>query len=247
MHLRYSTTRRKGKTYRYAQLVESYRRKDGKPAVRVVAHLGALPEPLVERLRVAVKAANSGQAVLLASEAAAMLDGLDVANRRYLDLAVLRDCWDHWELSSLLDELAGPSERSLAFSAVVLPLVLQRCCIPSSKLEATRWVPRTALPEILGFEPSAFNNTRVHRALDSLHTIDEQLQQRLVGRYQQRDGAFGALFMDVTDTYFEGIGCPLAQQTRTKTEMPNKRCIGIVLLVNSCEVPGYVESAVQRP
>jgi hypothetical protein len=43
--------------------------------------------------------------------------------------------------------------------------------------------------------------------------------------------------MDVTDTYFEGIGCSMAELTRTKTEMPHKRCLSIALLVNDKGYP----------
>ena len=237
MHLRHVTSHRNGKTYRYAQLVESYRRQDGKPAVRVVKHLGKLPEPVFDALRIALQAAREGKGVLLHSEVAELLSGSTLANLRYLDLAVLVDVWRQWKLGDLLNELAGPSEVHLPFGDVVLSLVLQRCCEPDSKLAATRWVPNTALPELLGFEPPVFHNTRVHRVLTKLFDVTEALQDRLVATYLQRGGRFQALFMDVTDTYFEGIGAPMAQLTRTKSEMPNKRCLGIVLLVNEHGFP----------
>ncbi|MBI2894233.1 MAG: hypothetical protein HYY06_11840, partial [Deltaproteobacteria bacterium] len=44
MHVRISTVRRADRTYCYAQLVESYRRPDGMPAHRVLAHLGTRSE-----------------------------------------------------------------------------------------------------------------------------------------------------------------------------------------------------------
>jgi len=237
MHLRHVTSRRNGKTYRYAQLVESYRREDGKPAVRVVKHLGKLPKPVFDAFRIALQAAREGNGVVLQSEVAELLSGSTLANLRYLDLAVLVDVWRQWRLGAVLDELAGPSEVHLPFGDVVLALVLQRCCVPDSKRGATRWVPNTALPELLGFEPSVFHNTRVHRVLTQLFDVTEVLQDRLVAAYLRRGGRFQALFMDVTDTYFEGLGAPMAELTRTKTEMPNKRCLGIVLLVNEHGFP----------
>lgn len=237
MHLRRVTSKRKGKTYRYAQLVESYRRDDGKPAVRVIKHLGTLPDSLFDLLRTALEANRKGDTLVLGSEAAEMLSGSTLANRRYLDMAVLIDCWRHWGLSELLDELAGAQATSLSFSEVVLPLVLQRCCAPGSKVEATRWIATTALPEVLGLDTAAFHNSRVHRSLQTLYEVTGTLQQRLSERCSDQDGPFGVLFMDVTDTYFEGIGCPMAEQTRTKTEMPHKRCLGIVLLATEQGYP----------
>ncbi len=237
MHLRHVTSTSNGKTYRYAQLVESFRRDDGKPTVRVVKHLGKLPDAVFNAFRIALDAARKGDALVLRSEVAELLSGSTLANRRYLDLAVLIDCWRQWDLSELLDELAGDQATSLSFADVILPLVLQRCSAPGSKLEATRWVPTTSLPEVLGFDVAAFHNTRIHRSLETLHKVTGDLQHRLCERYSSRDGDCGVLFMDVTDTYFEGVGCPMAERTKTKTEMPHKRCIGIVLLANEHGYP----------
>ncbi len=171
------------------------------------------------------------------SEVAKLLSGSTLANLRYLDIAVLIECWHQWDLSTLLDELAGDHATSLSLSEVILPLVLQRCCAPRSKLEATRWVPTTAIPEVLGLDIDAFHNSRIHRSLSTLFDVTDRFQQELCKRYLKNDGVSQVLFMDVTDTYFEGIGCSMAQQTRTKSEMPNKRCLGIILLANEYGYP----------
>lgn len=237
MHLRITTKKTKSKTYRYVQIVESYRREDGVPTKRVIAQLGDLSQPLIDSLQAAFKAARSGDALVLRSEVAKMLSGSTLANRRYLDLAVYMDCWRQWGLSTLLEDLAGNKRLKLAFCDVILQLVLQRCCEPSSKLNATRWVPKTALPELLSFDVSSFHNSRIHRDLEALDNINEPLQQRLCSLYSSRDKNPGVMFMDVTDTHFEGIGCPMAELTKTKTEMPHKRCLGIVLLANEHGFP----------
>ncbi|MCK5802956.1 MAG: hypothetical protein KAI66_09000 [Lentisphaeria bacterium] len=236
MHLRVSTVRRQGQIYRYAQLVQSVRDTRGKSTTRVIKHLGKLPEPIINAFRIALQAARDGDSIVLQSEVAELLSGSTLANRRYLDLAVLIDCWNQWRLSDLINDLAGDQGTSLSLAEVVLPLVLQRCSAPGSKLGATRWVPTTALPEVLGFDVAAFHNSRVHRVLEKLYSVTSSLQQRLSQLCSDQDGASGVMFMDVTDTYFEGIGSPMAEQTRTKTEMPHKRCLGIVLLA---EEHGY--------
>lgn len=238
--MRVSTVKRNGKTYRYAQLVESYRRDDGVPTTRVLKHLGALPEPVIDALRVALKAGREGKAVVLASDVASLLQGTTVANLRYLDIATLLRVWKRWGIDQELDALAEElrdADTDLSLAEAVFPLVAQRCCAPASKLRATRWVPNTALPELLGFDPPAFNNSRVHRTLTDLHAITDRLQERLPRLYQERDGTFAVTFMDTTDTYFEGLGCPMAEHTRTKSEIPNKRCLSIVLLANEHGYP----------
>lgn len=47
----------------------------------------------------------------------------------------------------------------------------------------------------------------IHIYIDSVET---ELQQGLVRRYQQKDGAFSVLFTDVSDAWFEGRGPDLA-------------------------------------
>lgn len=237
MHLRKCINKKRGKTYVYYQLVESFRRPDGMPATRIVKHLGKLPEYMAEGIKLAIKANRENQALFLESELADVIEGGTKQNLRYLDLAVLSDCWSQLGVADIMEELMPPSEALLTPTQAVLPLILQRCCVPRSKLQSTRWVPTTALPELLHFEETSFNNSRVHRTLESLFSIMEPLQQRLSESYERRDGATSALFMDVTDTYFEGIGCPTAELTRTKSKMPNKRCIGIVMLVNERGYP----------
>ena len=105
MHVRASTVRRDDRTYRYAQLVQSCRGPDGRSTQRVVKHLGKLPDPVIAAIQVALRAHTSGDAVLLASDVAELLAARDVASRRYLDLAVLIDCWRSWQLDPLLEDV----------------------------------------------------------------------------------------------------------------------------------------------
>ena len=68
MHLRVSTKKQNGKTYRYAQLVESYRRDDGVPAHKVVANLGQLSELEIQNIRLALKASREGKSVVIVTD-----------------------------------------------------------------------------------------------------------------------------------------------------------------------------------
>ncbi len=65
MQLRVSRTTRNGRTYEYAQLVESVRR-DGMPTHRVVASLGALSALEIENLRAALMASRQNKPVQVA-------------------------------------------------------------------------------------------------------------------------------------------------------------------------------------
>jgi hypothetical protein len=236
MHIRPSRVTRNGKTYEYAQLVESYRRPDGMPAHRVIASFpaGSLD---VDNLRLALEATRNGRRVTPGRQVSRVQAAPQpVANLRYLDVAVILELWRGWGLDDVLTAALGRSEATVAATSVVAALTIQRCVDPGSKLYATRWLPRTALPQLLGLPIESFNNTRLHRVLDDLDVATPSLMAKLVERYQDRETSFAALFMDVTDVWFVGDGPALAERSKTK-EGRVARKIGIVLMCNEHGYP----------
>jgi hypothetical protein len=237
MHIRLSTVRRGDKTYRYAQLVESFRREDGRPTHRILASFGALDDQAIANLRGALEANRSGDALVVTAKAPVSTTTKPVvqANYRYLDLAVLLRVWRQAGLAGLLADLLPEREQSVGADQVVAALVLHRCIAPGSKLAAERWFPGTALAELLAVAPEQFNNSRVHRALASLEAVEGAIQARLPGVVQRTEGACVRLFIDATDTWIVGTKLPLAAEGKDKEGIFRRR-IGIVLL---CDQRGY--------
>ena len=212
MHL-VRTRVRSGKSFKtYVRLVQTYRREDGMPAQRVIANLGEMSDREFENHKLAFKASRQGTSVVLRDAPAWKARVL--ANLAYLDVAVALEMWRSWKLSELLHRLIPERKVAVGAAEVICALTIQRCVAPGSKLSATRWFGRTALPEMLGVTPARFHNTRIHRVLDKLDAVEAELQEGLVGRYQHKDGAFAALFVDVTDAWFEGRGPDLAERGR---------------------------------
>jgi hypothetical protein len=236
MHIHIARVRRNGKVYCYAQLVESYRREDGMPTQRVVARLDSLSELAIDNMRKSLQAATRGEHVVVSARPQAAKTSRPVQNLRYLDVAVLHETWRELGLDALIEELLPRGQADVAAADVVAALAIQRCVDPGSKLYAERWFPRTALPELLGVEPSQFNNTRLHRVLDELDDGTERLMERLPQLYQQQHGAFTSLFLDVTDTRFVGHGPELAEVAKTKEGIVERK-VGIVLLCNQDGLP----------
>ena len=236
MFVRVSSVKRGGTSYEYAQLVESYRRSDGKPGHRILFNLGRITDRrLVENLSAAFQAARQHQSVVATDPSASAVPRRPTANLRYLDVAVVLELLRDWDVPELLERSLPDEEPEVAASKVVLALVAQRCLEPNSKLHATRWFPRTALPELLGIDPQQFNNTRVHRVLDALDSASRDLMRGLSQRCAERAGSFAYLILDVTDTWFVGDGPSLAAMGKTKEGLFQRK-IGIVLL---CSPEGY--------
>ena len=237
MHLRISTVRRGDKTYRYAQLVESYRREqDGRPAHRILASLGTLTDEAIANLRLALEATRTGEALVVPPRAVAVAAKPVVrANYRFLDVAVLLRIWKESGVAGLLADLLADPASQVPADQVIAALVLHRCVDPGSKLAAWRWFPTTALPELLPMSTGQFNNSRVHRALEGLELVDATLQARLPHVVQRTQGASVRLFIDATDTWFVGAGPPLAEKGMDKQGLYRRR-VGIVLL---CDERGF--------
>ena len=238
MFLRFATVRRGSKTYRYAQIVESYRREsDGRPCSRILANLGSIDDERAEAIRAALALA-SGKATVQREQLApvpATTRHEALANVRYLDIAVLRQLWLDVGLHALLEAALPPEAADVAPAEVVLALIIQRCVAPASKLAAEAWYPKTALPELQGISPRRFNNSRIHRVLAALDRAEPRIQEGLASTMLAAEGGFVALFIDATDTWFEGHGPEMAAKRRDKEGICRRR-IGLVML---CDQRGF--------
>jgi transposase len=236
MYLRTTRVRKGDKTYCYAQLVESVRREsDGVVVKKVLANLGPLDDQSIENFRLALKASKTGERLALGS-VPRVPPSKPEANLRYLDLAVLLELWRQIGVDEVLSELMPRGGATVAPADVVASLVLHRCVDPGSKLHATRWFPRTALPELLDLPTTALENTRLHKVLEQLDKITPALMRALPRLYREPGAAFAALFMDVTDAWFYGQGPEMAQRGRGKDDVI-RRMIGILLLSNEHGYP----------
>jgi len=224
-----------GRTYRYAQIVESFRRaEDGQPRQRVVASLGQCSELMIENLRVALAAAKKGDALVLPTDS-----GLPIAHagHDFLPISLVLDFAERCGIAGLLTEVLDTERASVPVSQVVRALIAHRLVAPGSKLSAVRWVAGVAAPELFGFKAGEFNNSRVHRALERVHECRGELQAGLGRLFREETEAGHTLFFDVTDTWFEGAGPSMAQMHRTRKDKAMRRKIGIVLACSRKGLP----------
>jgi hypothetical protein len=236
MHVRESRVKKGSKTYRYVQLVESFRRKDGMPTQRVVASFGDLSESQTETVRLFAKALSGDIALRLDGDAVAPFAGLKVLdNLQYLHLAVLLEIWRKSGLDELLRRVLGDPGPDVSTADVVTALVLHRCVAADSKLAAERWFPTTALPELFGWAASKFNNSRLHRSLELLEARDDAVQAELPGVVRGAYGPASAVLLDGTDTWFEGQGPDMASMGRVKDGSYRRK----ILIVVACDHRGF--------
>jgi hypothetical protein len=86
-------------------------------------------------------------------------------------------------------------------------MVAQRILAPeASKLGMTRAWADTTLPEELGIADA--DEDALYEAMDWLVERQEAIEKRLARRHLK---AGGLVLFDLTSSYFEGLGCPLAR------------------------------------
>jgi transposase len=231
MFLKHQTVPAKnGKVYNYVYLTESYRDARGRSRHRHIANLSGLSERELANFELALQAGKRGEAVVVREDVGDSIARV-ADNYRYLDVAVLLEVWRDWRLDELCEKLMPRGNQAIAPADVVGALTFQRALEPDSKLAAVDWFAQTALPELTGVAPSAFNNTRIHRVLDDLDAVGTQLQMGLAQRCVEKTGIFATVFLDGTDTFFVGRGPELAKMGKTKEGRMELK-IGIVLLCN---------------
>lgn len=234
MFVRTKRVTKGGKTYTYGQIVRSYRRPGGKPRQELVASLGKLEQLEVDNLRIALSAATDGETVtrLVGSKDTPVVrSSLD-----YLPIAVVLEMCERTGLTALLSRLLDEANTSSPNSKVVLALIAQRLIAPGSKLAGVEWFQRTALPDALTFPADELNYSRVHRVLNALGDVRPELQLGVAQLHKDSTHKGHALFLDVSDTWFEGRGPKSAQRAKTK-EGAYKKKIGIVLVCNKMGLP----------
>jgi transposase len=235
--LRVSKVKKNKKTYSYAQLVESYRRKeDGLPAHRVVANLGQLSELEVANLKTALSAAKENKMVGIHRKVSSTKISKPVANLKYLDLVVLKSIWENFKVHTLLRESLPKSNALVSSADIISVLCLHRCTAPGSKLSAVRWYKTTCLAEIFNIDHSSFNNSRIHRAMYDLEQSRQSIMARLPSLYENKKSDMSVMYLDVSNAWFCGVGPELAQKGLGK-DGAIRRQIGIVLLCNNDGFP----------
>ena len=117
-------------------------------------------------------------------------------------------------------------------------LTLYRCLDPGSYLSAVDWFNKTALDRILHINSQHINKSRIFRELDLIEDKKEDIERYLYKTLKKRDeGSMHIVFYDLTDTYFEGQKCELADAGRTKSNGFRKKRVVLSLLVNSSGYP----------
>jgi len=205
---------------RYYRIVESYR-KDGKPAIRVVAHLGRAADIL--QLHEGAQAAP----VKVSSVSAGAVTAL---HRLALEL----------DLPARINQTLGTTQTrdELSVGESLVAAMISRACAPRSKRAFADWAQRTYLPELMHFTASALTSQhfwdQMHAVpVAKLAAIEAQLVREVV-RIEQLQ--LQALAYDTTNFYTHiattNHRAILPQRGHNKQRRHDLRQMGLALVVD---------------
>ena len=145
MHLAYSQSTYKGRTYRTYRICRSFRDDQGRPRKQSLFTLGALTDEQAEQIRAILRIAGGTSSPVLCR----LDEVIPIASLEYLDLAVAEALWEEHGLSHAFGKRKTSSDVSTPLVAKVL--TINRCVSPCSHYAIEEWLRHTALPEMLGF------------------------------------------------------------------------------------------------
>jgi transposase len=214
---------------RYYRIVESFR-ENGRPRIRVLAHLGRVEDILrvhqQERTAIAVSSVSAGAVTALYHVASE----LEVAGR--IDRALKR----------------GGRHRQkrdeLTVGQTLVAGMIGRACAPGSKRAFAQWAQSTLLPELMSFSPAQLTSQHFWEQMNAvpievLADIEHELVREVI-RIEQLE--VEALAYDTTNFYTH-IGttnrrAQLPQRGHNKQGRDDLRQLGLALVVDqSTQLP----------
>jgi transposase len=156
--------------------------------------------------------------------------------RAYLDIAVVNDLWDQWQLDGAFNY--DVTDSAIPTHTMARILTINRCTDPCSHYSVPMWAEKTALREVLGIDLSGLNDDKIYYELDKIHNNKVSIENYLFKRmYSDNPGSFDFLNYDLTTTYFVGYKCNLSAFGKGKVECHGRRQVLLGVLINDDGYP----------
>ena len=230
MHLSYSTSKYKGRSYKSYSVAESYR--DGKTSrKRTIWPIGKLTDQQAQQIRLVLKVVQNEDEVVTRLKDIVVQD-----TKAYLDIAVVNDLWDQWQLDRAFDYDVTDSE--LPTQTVARILTINRCTDPCSHYSVPVWAEKTALANVLKIDLSGLNDDKIYYELDKIHKNKISIENHLFNQtYKKHPDSYGFVNYDLTTSYFVGYKCNLSAFGKGKQECRGRRQVLLGVLINDQGYP----------
>ena len=230
MHLSYSTSRYKDRVYKSYSIAESFR--DGKTSrKRTLWAIGKLTDRQADQIRLILKVVQDEDEVVTRLKDIVVQD-----TKAYLDIAVVNDLWDQWELDQAFDYAV--TDSPLPTQTVARILTINRCTDPCSHYSVPMWAKKTALEDVLRIDLSGLNDDKLYYELDKINLNKMSIENHLFNlTYKKAPESYGFINYDLTTSYFVGYKCNLSAFGKGKIECHGRRQVLLGVLINDQGYP----------
>jgi transposase len=226
MHLSYSFSRYKGKKYKSYAIAESYR--EGKKVKkRTIWPVGKLTDQQAEQIKLVLKVAKGQDQVITQLKHIVVKD-----SKAYLDIAVVNELWNYWQLDQAFDFEISASPLSTPLLAKIL--TINRCTDPCSHYSVPKWAKQNALAQVLNTELGGLNDDKIYYELDKIHQNHFAVENYLFKQTHLKNSAsYQYIDYDLSTSYFVGYTCKLSAFGKGKIECRGRRQVLLGVLINN--------------
>ena len=226
MHLSYSFSTYKGKKYKSYAIAESYR--EGKLVKkRNIWPIGKLTDQQAAQIQLILKIAKGQDQVLTQLKHIVVKD-----SKAYLDIAVVNELWNYWQLDQAFDFEISDSSLSTPLLAKIL--TINRCTDPCSHYSVPKWAKQNALAQVLNIELGGLNDDKIYYELDKIHQNHFAIENYLFKQtYFKNSASYQYIDYDLSTSYFVGYTCKLSAFGKGKIECRGRRQVLLGVLINN--------------
>jgi len=226
MHLSYSFSTYKGKKYKSFAIAESYR--EGKKVKkRTIWPIGKLTDQQAAQIKLILKVAKGQDQVLTQLKHIVVKD-----SKAYLDIAVVNELWNYWQLDQAFDYQISDSPLSTPLLAKIL--TINRCTDPCSHYSVPKWAKQNALAQVLNIELGGLNDDKIYYELDKIHQNHFAIENYLFQQtYLKNSASYQYIDYDLSTSYFVGYTCRLSAFGKGKIECRGRRQVLLGVLINN--------------
>jgi len=230
MHLSYSTSKHNNQTYKSYAIAESYR-EGQKVKKRIIWAIGKLSDKQADQIKLICKIVQNKDQVITQ-----LKDIIVQETKAYLDIAVVNDLWDQWQLDQAFDYEVTNSQ--LPTHTIAKILTINRCTDPCSHYSIPAWAKKNALQDVLKITLSGLNDDKIYYELDKIHRNKISIENHLFNQtYKKNPASYEFVDYDLTTSYFVGYKCNLSAFGKGKIECHRRRQILLGVLINDQGYP----------
>jgi transposase len=226
MHLSYSFSTYKGKKYKSYAIAESYR--EGKKVKkRTIWPIGKLTDQQADQIKLVLKVAKGQDQVITQLKDIVVKD-----SKAYLDIAVVNELWNYWQLDQAFDFEISDSPLSTPLLAKIL--TINRCTDPCSHYSIPKWAKQNALAQVLNIDLDALNDDKIYYELDKIYQNHFAIENFLFKQtYLKNSASYQYIDYDLSTSYFVGYKCRLSAFGKGKVECRGRRQVLLGVLINN--------------